>query len=110
MTVSELEDALLNKEFILHHQPQIDIESASLSSVEALVRWQHREYGLIYPDQFISLAEENGLISDMTGQIIKQTVEQTLIWKAENLIIQVSVNISAVTIASLKGCPSIKTR
>ncbi len=101
VTVSELEDALLNKEFILHYQPQIDIESGSLSGVEALVRWQHPEYGLIYPDQFISLAEENGLISDLTGQIIKQAVEQTLNWKTENLIIQVSVNISAVTITSL---------
>lgn len=101
VTVSDLEDALLNKEFILHYQPQIDIESGSLSGVEALVRWQHPEYGLIYPDQFISLAEENGLISDLTGQIIKQAVEQTLNWKAENLIVQVSVNISAVTITSL---------
>ena len=101
LTTSELEDAIFNKQLLLHYQPQIDMQSGSLLGVEALVRWQHPEHGLIYPDSFISLAEENGLIGDLTAQVIKQSVEQASCWKKENLIVQVSVNISAETITSL---------
>ena len=101
LTSDELEDAILNKQLVLHYQPQIDIKSGSLSGVEALVRWQHPEHGLIYPNLFIPLAEKSGLIGDLTAQVISQAVKQTLYWKAENLMLQVSVNISAENITSL---------
>lgn len=101
LTVGELKDAIHNKQLVLHYQPQIDIKSGSLAGVEALVRWQHPRYGLIYPNLFISLAEKSGLIGDLTAQVIKQTVEQILSWKAEDLMIRASVNISAENITSL---------
>jgi len=101
ITVCELEDAILNKQLVLHYQPQIDVESGSFSGVEALVRWQHPEHGLIYPNLFIPLAEKNGLIGDLTAQIIGKAVEQTLSWKENKLMVQVSVNISAENITSL---------
>lgn len=101
IAVSELENAILRDQLVLHYQPQIDIETGSLTGVEALVRWQHPQHGLIYPDLFISLAENNGLIGDLTAQVIKQAVGQALIWKSDKLVLQVSVNVSADNITSL---------
>jgi hemerythrin-like metal-binding protein/PAS domain S-box-containing protein len=86
----------------LHYQPQIDIKSGKLAGVEALVRWEHPDHGLVYPDMFIPMAEKNGLIGDLTEQIIKQAVLQSLSWKEMNFMVQVSVNISAENITSLK--------
>ena len=85
----------------MHYQPQIDIKSGSLAGVEALVRWQHPDYGLIYPELFISLAEKSGLICDLTAQVIQKAVSQALCWKSKNLMIQVSVNVSASSILAL---------
>lgn len=101
VTANDLADAILNNQLVLHYQPQIEIKSGSLAGVEALVRWQHPEYGLIYPDAFISLAEESGLITDLTAQVIKLAVDQVLHWKSKDLMLQVSVNISADNITSL---------
>lgn len=101
IAVSELEDAILGNQLVLHYQPQIDIESGLLTGVEALVRWQHPQHGLIYPDLFISLAENNGLIGGLTEQVIKQALGHALNWKSDKLVLQVSVNVSADNITSL---------
>lgn len=101
LTASELEEAILKNQLILHFQPQINIKSGSLVGAEALVRWQHPKHGLIYPNLFISLAENNGLIGDLTAQVIKQAMEQVIYWKSQNFTLPVSVNISAENITSL---------
>ena len=101
VTVTELENALLHEQLILHYQPQINIKTGEVVGVEALVRWQHPEHGLIYPDLFISLAEEYSLISDLTAQVIRMSMNQVLDWKSKQLALPVSVNISADNITSL---------
>lgn len=101
VSVSELEDALRNNQLVLHYQPQINISDGMLYGVEALVRWNHPQHGLVYPDLFISLAENNGLIGALTAQVIRMAVNQVLLWRKVNLIIPVSVNISADNITSL---------
>ncbi len=101
ISVNDLEDAILYNQLVLHFQPQVEIRDGSLAGIEALVRWQHPEHGLIYPDVFISLAEKTGLIADLTAQVIKLAVDQSLNWKSKNLVLPVSVNISADNITSL---------
>jgi len=101
LTASELKTAIYSNQLVVHYQPQVDIKSGALVGAEALVRWQHPNHGLIYPDLFIPLAEKKGLISGLTEQVIKQAVGQILKWKSEGLMIHVSVNISAENITSL---------
>lgn len=100
-SADELKNAILTGQIELHYQPQIDIKSGSLAGVEALVRWKHPNQGLIYPNSFISLAEENDLIGILTATIIEQAVDQAYNWKSNKLLLQVSVNISADNITSL---------
>lgn len=101
VTASELGSAILNNQLVLHYQPQIKISSGELTGVEALVRWEHPEHGLIYPDLFIGLAEKSGLIADLTAQVIRMAMDQVLKWKSSQIEIPVSVNISAENITSL---------
>ena len=100
-SVEELRQAIQDQQLVLHYQPQVDLKSGALSGVEALVRWQHPERGLIYPDRFIALAEQNGLIVDLTSQVIAQAIEQNRAWQNKGLRTRVSVNISADSITSL---------
>lgn len=99
--VEEFEKAIKNDELVLHYQPQINIKSGELSGVEALVRWQHPEKGMIFPDQFIALAEENNLINALTERVIYLAVTQNKRWQDEGLEIGISVNVSAENIIHL---------
>lgn len=101
LSVNELEYALANKQLVLHFQPQVHINDGSLFGVEALVRWNHPKHGLVYPDMFISLAENNGLIDDLTAEVMRLAVNQILLWKKSGFTIPVSVNISSENITSL---------
>jgi EAL domain-containing protein (putative c-di-GMP-specific phosphodiesterase class I)/ActR/RegA family two-component response regulator len=100
LTVDELKQAIDKEQLLLHYQPQINIKTGVLVGVEALVRLQHPQYGLIYPDLFISLAEQNNLIGELTEQVIYKATKQSLFWKEKGLNIQVAVNISADNITS----------
>lgn len=100
-TAAELEFAINNNQLVLHYQPQVNMRTGELTGIEALARWQHPEHGLIYPDAFISLAENNNLMGALTAQVIKIVVEQTTQWKQSGFTPQVSINISAENITSL---------
>jgi EAL domain-containing protein (putative c-di-GMP-specific phosphodiesterase class I)/ActR/RegA family two-component response regulator len=100
-TVEELKHAITFRELVLHYQPKIDICTGKLVGVEALVRWQHPERGMIFPNLFISLAEENNLIGDLTALIIGMSMEQNRKWQDNGLTTQISVNVSADNITSL---------
>jgi len=97
----ELYKAIRDNELLLHYQPQLDIKTESLFAVEALVRWQHPIFGMIYPDRFIPLAEQHGWMDELTHWVIEETVQQEQVWQAQGLNIPVSVNISADNITSL---------
>ena len=100
-TPDELQEAIDNNELVLHYQPQIDISSETIMGIEALVRWQHPKHGLIYPDQFIHLIEQYGLMGDLTQWLINSIVQQDKQWRKHNLKLVISANISASNITSL---------
>ena len=101
ITVIDLQQAIQNEQLVLHFQPQIEIATGALSGIEVLVRWQHPEQGLIYPDRFIALAEHNGLMSELTHWVIDKAVKQEQLWQQAGFTTTVSVNISAQDITSL---------
>ncbi|TKD72445.1 EAL domain-containing protein [Pseudalkalibacillus hwajinpoensis] len=92
---SSLRTALQEKEFVLHYQPQVKCEDGSLSGVEALVRWQPKEGKLRYPNDFITLAEETGLIIELGSQVLDMACAQAKKWSDIGNSIRVSVNLSA---------------
>ena len=100
-TITELNNALLNNELIVYYQPKINTHNVLQSTVEALVRWQHPRLGLILPDRFLPLAEESGLVDELTWIVLRQVVRQCKQWMLEGVNIQVSVNMSANTLKDL---------
>ena len=93
---TSLRHAVDRKEFILRYQPQVNAYSGHLVGVEALIRWQHPEKGLIYPSQFVPLLEDTGLIIPVGEWIIKEACMQAKQWQKDGMPgIPISVNISA---------------
>lgn len=91
-----LRQAVNAKQFVLHFQPRVDAVTGELLSMEALVRWQHPERGLISPGEFIALAEESGLIVDIGKVVIDQACAQIASWGKDGLgNVRLSVNVSA---------------
>ncbi|MDQ0256756.1 diguanylate cyclase (GGDEF)-like protein/PAS domain S-box-containing protein [Evansella vedderi] len=92
---TDLRNALEKDEFILHYQPQFCNKSGSIIGVEALIRWNHPKHGLIYPDKFIRISEETGLITEIGEWVIKQACIQNKQWQDEGgKPIKVAVNLS----------------
>ncbi|MBF0592981.1 MAG: EAL domain-containing protein [Nitrospirae bacterium] len=87
--------AIANDQFVLHYQPQIDLTTNEVTGVEALIRWQHPIFGMIYPDRFIPLAEDTGLIIDIGKWVIKTACEQNILWHEEGLpLLNMAVNVA----------------
>lgn len=90
-----LKTALENNEYELYYQPKVDIKTSKILSVEALIRWNSKTKGLISPDVFIPLAEENGFINNLGEWIIDEALKQYVKWKAKGIDLIISINISA---------------
>jgi diguanylate cyclase (GGDEF)-like protein len=93
--VGELRRAIDGHELVVHYQPKADLATGTVSGVEALVRWQHPQRGLIPPDDFIPLAERTGLIRELTLTVLEVALRQLRCWHDEGLELNVSVNLSA---------------
>ncbi len=93
---NSLRRALDRNEFRLYYQPQLDIRSGEVVGVEALIRWQHPDLGFIPPMEFISIAEETGLIHSIGEWVLKTACEQKKIWDRQGFTsLKMSVNLSA---------------
>jgi diguanylate cyclase (GGDEF)-like protein len=94
---SKLQNAIAHNEFILHYQPKVDLLNGQLKGLEALIRWKQKDTGLTYPDHFIPLAENMGLISNITMLVVEMVFNQLELWKNTQLEnTPVSINISAI--------------
>ncbi len=100
-TAEDLLKAINEHQLELHYQPQVSLKSNALVGAEALVRWNHPEFGMIYPDRFIPLAESSGLIGELTEAVINLAVIQSHQWHKQGYAFKVSVNISAQNVSSL---------
>jgi diguanylate cyclase (GGDEF)-like protein len=93
--LGQVRSALERDEFILHYQPKVDLRTGRTTSVEALLRWQHPEHGLLPPTEFIPLIEQTALIGPITLHVIDRALEQMGGWRKLGLHVEMSVNLSA---------------
>lgn len=101
VTIDELKLAIRRHQLIIHFQPQVCFKTNILKGSEILVRWQHPTKGLIYPDQFISLAEEHKLMNLLTEEILRILIKEYHKLIAAELKIKVSINLSAQNVNDL---------
>ena len=93
---TDLRNAVIRNEFILHYQPKVSCASGRMVGAEALIRWNHPRRGLVPPDQFIPLLEETGLIVAVGRWVMETAARQTRDWQAAGLDLpSISVNLSA---------------
>jgi diguanylate cyclase (GGDEF)-like protein len=94
-TVEELRTALTTDQLVVYYQPKIDLDTSEVHSVEALVRWQHPTRGLLYPDAFLSLVEDSGLMPSLTRAVLALALDQVAGWHRRGHLLTVAVNLSA---------------
>jgi EAL domain-containing protein (putative c-di-GMP-specific phosphodiesterase class I) len=93
---NELHDALLSDSLTVFYQPKVDIKSGEVKGLEALLRWYHADIGLLTPEQFIPLAEQNGLITAVTRWVLNAVLRQCAYWQKQDLLVPVAVNLSGL--------------
>ena len=94
-TIQDLDAALVNRQFVLHYQPKIDVETGAVFGAEALVRWEHPTRGMLYPDAFLPIVERSGLMNAVTRLVLESAVIQLASWRDAGLAMSVAVNLSA---------------
>jgi EAL domain-containing protein (putative c-di-GMP-specific phosphodiesterase class I)/FixJ family two-component response regulator len=100
-SADEVRDAIHNGELVNYYQPKVAVATGEVVGVEALVRWRHPLDGMVFPDQFIGVAEANGLIDDLTRVVLTSALAQAKIWQQAGLTLRVAVNVSMNNLDSL---------
>lgn len=94
--------AIARGELVNYYQPKVVVATGDVIGVETLVRWQHREDGLVFPDRFIPVAEAHGLIGDVTRAVLKGALVQAKAWQDAGRALSVAVNVSMDDLAALE--------
>ena len=92
--MTELGSAIRQNQLCLHFQPKVDLRNNEITGFEALVRWQHPRQGLLYPDDFVPMAEVSELIHNMSREVIHLALQNSTMWRSEGYNFTVAVNLS----------------
>ncbi|MFC6006455.1 putative bifunctional diguanylate cyclase/phosphodiesterase [Angustibacter luteus] len=99
--LEELRDAVLTGGLAVFYQPKVDSRSLKVDGVEALVRWPHPTRGLLLPDSFLPLAEQAGLMRELTTAVLEQSLDQVRVWQDQGRRLAVAVNLSASSLVDM---------
>ena len=102
--IGELPDAIGTGQIVVHYQPKFDLETGLVSGAEALVRWDHPQFGLLGPGAFLPLAEQTGLMRPLTLRVLDDALAQCARWRDEGVSMPVAVNLGAPNLLDL-GLP-----
>jgi diguanylate cyclase (GGDEF)-like protein len=91
---TDMRRGLMDDEFFLVYQPQIDMDSGRALGVEALLRWRDPDRGVISPAEFIPIAEESGMIQALGARVLRDACRQLMTWHRQNMMLRLSVNLS----------------
>jgi EAL domain-containing protein (putative c-di-GMP-specific phosphodiesterase class I) len=94
VTVEDLRHAITDRQFVPYFQPRVKASDGSVTAVEALIRWQHPERGLVSPGAFIPLADRTGLIDGITDVVLEKSINWARVWRDAGIDIAVSVNLT----------------
>ncbi len=97
ISFEQLQQALQQRQFILHYQPKMDLRSGQLAGAEALVRLQHPTRGLVYPNDFIQICEKYNLINALSYEVLVMAIAQLELWQQQGFSSKISVNLSATS-------------
>lgn len=102
-------EALRDRQFILHYQPQVCLDSMKIVGYETLVRWQHPAYGLLFPDRFIPMAERSGFVVPLGMEVIRLACEQLVTWQRQGLSAHpLAVNVSPIQLSEPGFCDLVR--
>jgi EAL domain-containing protein (putative c-di-GMP-specific phosphodiesterase class I) len=94
LTAEDVATALRDHQLTLHYQPQVNLRTGELVGLEALVRCQHPEYGLVSPDRFLPIAERSGMMDMVTEWVFESAVRQLAAWRSGGLAVRIAINLS----------------
>jgi EAL domain-containing protein (putative c-di-GMP-specific phosphodiesterase class I)/AmiR/NasT family two-component response regulator len=100
-SADEVRAAIANNELVNYFQPKVCVATGEVIGVETLVRWRHPNDGLVFPDRFIGIAEEHGLIDDLTRVVLSDALRQSRRWREAGHLLRVAVNLSMDNLVSL---------
>jgi EAL domain-containing protein (putative c-di-GMP-specific phosphodiesterase class I) len=102
ITIDDLINAIEQNELVVYYQPQIHLSSGKVIGAEALVRWQHPEHGLLFPDTFIPLAEKSKeAISSLTYSVLETSLQDDMVRRENGIELNLSINLSAKLLSDL---------
>lgn len=94
--IGEMNEALINGEFILYYQPKLNLKENRITAAEALIRWRHPVKGMIPPMRFIPFAEQTGFIREITPWVLRQVIEDAAQWHRNGVAVVASANLSTL--------------